>query len=101
MAISGATDPGISLSRRVRLNPDFVFREEESGFLLYDSRQDVLFEGNDTGRQILALCTGRFTCDEIITICAGSWQHSRNEAAGYIFAFLKKLQEKGIVEQDP
>ena len=60
------TDHRVTPSARIRLAPDVLLREEDDGFLLYDIRRDVLYEGNDTGRQILALCDGSRTVAEIM-----------------------------------
>jgi hypothetical protein len=92
------TDPEITPGTMIRLVPDAVFREECDGFLLYDIRRDILFEGNVTGTQILMLCDGRRTVGEIAAILADSSGSPQEEIFGHTVSFLSSLMEHKMVE---
>ncbi len=93
------TDTGITHRDRVRLAPGVVFREEDTGFFLYDIKRDILYQGNETGKLILVLCDGHRTVGEMIdhvTVTSGS---PREEISGYIYDFLAGLQDNGLMER--
>ena len=98
MAIHGVTDPVANLSIRLRLAPDVVIREEDTGFILYDINRDILYQGNETGRQVLALCDGCRTVEEIIDHFSMTSGSPREEISGFVHDFLTGLQDAGLAE---
>ncbi|MBW2029119.1 MAG: PqqD family protein [Deltaproteobacteria bacterium] len=50
----------------LRINPDFVFREEESGALLFNPRTDALHCVNVVGAFICGLCNGKNDLKQIV-----------------------------------
>jgi hypothetical protein len=92
------TDHRVIPSARIRLAPDVLLREEDDGFILYDIRRDVLYEGNDTGRQILTLCDGSRTVEEIMESLSVTSGLSPEEMSGYVGDFLDGLLDDGLAE---
>lgn len=50
----------------LRINPDFVFREEESGAFLFNPRTDALHCVNIVGAFICGLCDGKNDMNQIM-----------------------------------
>lgn len=82
----------------MRLAPDVIIREEDAGFLLYDIKRDILYEGNETGKRILVLCDGHCTVEGIIDTFTGAIGSSREEISEYVCDFLGELHVNGLLE---
>jgi hypothetical protein len=96
-ATSGVTESRIDRGVAVRLSPGVVFREEDEGFLLYDTCHDILYEGNETGRDILFLCDGTRTAGEIADLLADASGSRKDEVQEMVSGFLAELSGSGLV----
>ena len=93
------TEPVSTTGPQIRLAPGIVFREEDEGYLLYDVERDVLYRGNESGRQILALCDGRRTLAEIVNALAVAHNLPDGAVEPKVRAFLEGLQIQGLAER--
>jgi hypothetical protein len=79
------------LKRTVRL------REEEFGGLVYDRETSDIFEVNHIGYEILKLCTGELTVDEIALRIALKYGEDVEKVKSDVKSFLDSARERGLL----
>jgi pyrroloquinoline quinone biosynthesis protein D len=83
------------LARKARVRPD----QHTGGTLLLLPEKGLAL--NETARQIVTLCTGESTVDEIIDrLAALAGAPPRDEVAVEVNAFLTALMQRGLLRWD-
>jgi hypothetical protein len=74
------------------------YQRTSDGFLLYDVRADVIYEGNGTGAEVLELMDGSRTCGELSAVLAGRFGIHPATALRDVVEFVAELGRQGLIQ---
>lgn len=82
-------------------SPQYVQQKRERTYLLIDPLMPNWISTNKVGSEIVRMCDGRHTLDEIAGSISGRYGISLKEANKNCQVFFRGLQEKGFVSETP
>ncbi len=82
-------------------SPQYVQKKKDETYLLIDPAAPNWISTNRAGAEIVRLCDGRHTLDEIVAQICSNGNGSDRELASRCTAFINELQEKGFVSEAP
>jgi methyltransferase-like protein len=83
--------------KKLMVNPDVVFREEENEALVFDPKTGKIVILNPTAKYIWQLCNGKNTQEEIIKCIIEKYDVTIEKAKEDIIKFINTMKEKGLI----
>ncbi|MHC1567877.1 MAG: PqqD family protein [Candidatus Syntropharchaeia archaeon] len=90
--------PKLKKSVAIEEKSSYITRESEIGLMLLDSKNNRIFEVNETGSVIVKLCDGEHTRDDIVNELCKSYKVDREELEKDVDEFLKKMEEYKLIK---